>query len=560
MSIKGIDITQLGYRWKGIYSPYSTYINNDVVYNNGGVYVYRNGSLQAFALGQQDAAVAGALAANGVVSVGGWGTVLHSNGPGSSLVFKFQNDRNGILATKLCRSDMSGGQYIGPANHMLAIMNEGQVRAWGNTNGGSTGTGTMSSNGQTLPKQVAFPKGTPPIIDITSNVDQTFFLDANGGLWSCGPNNDNSSGYGFASGVPVKINGYGQMPASAVIKSIWTGFDWYGGRAQAAIDQYGVVYRWGIQNQGDFGVGNTNTYTTPVIVPLSQTVPMKAVYLSGGNYQTAHYIDTTGTLWVTGASDWNGIAGGSVLYPMKFMPWGDSNTVKLVRKTETDQHWVAGAQYTGRVVVVLDSGDLYMWGDDGGQVSGGWGTGYTGTIWSGNSLFPYKVLTNVADAWSISGGYSRSWALKKDGTVWANGYDGYNAVNGGNGNTTTWAQLYSSVLTNVVKMRHVGGTYGSFLAALRSDGKLVCWGIAGPGASGTGVISGDNSISPVTFALLDRTIVDFTICSNAYGGSSDVTVYALTSDGRIYGWGSAGAGRLNDSRDNNRYTPHPIIF
>jgi alpha-tubulin suppressor-like RCC1 family protein len=558
MSIKGIDITQLGYRWKGIYSSAATYINNDVVYNNGGVYVYRNGSLQAFALGQQDAALAGALAANGVVSVGTWGTVLHSNGPGSSLVFKFQNDRNGIIATKLQHQDTMIGEYAGMANYMMAIMNEGQVRSWGYTNGGSSGTGTMSGNGQTLPKQVPFPKGTPPIIDIYSNYDQSFFIDASGGLWSCGPNSESSSGFGAASGVPVKLNGVGQLPANAVVTKVVAGYDWYGGRHQGCIDSNGRVYWWGNNNNGCWGMGNTNTSTTPMLVPFTVTNPMKLVIPSGGNYGCCWWIDLNGILWASGATDWCGLSGGNVVVPEKLMPWGDSDTIKMVRKTETNDHYNGGTNYWGRICAISDAGNLYMWGDDAGNVAGGWGTGYTGSVWSGNSKFPgYLCLTGVQDAFSCSGGYSRSFALMKDGTVKATGYDGYN-VNGGVGNVTNWHTIGGSYLTNVIKMKHVGATYGSSLYALRSDGKMVCWGKGDVGNMGIGTANAANS--PAAFVALEKFIVDFSVVGYTYGDGIQTTVFALTSDGRIYGWGSAYAGLLGDSRDNNRYSPHPIIF
>ena len=48
-----IDIAKLGYRWKGIYSQFLAYTDNDVVYMNGGAYVIKNGLPTSFALGQQ---------------------------------------------------------------------------------------------------------------------------------------------------------------------------------------------------------------------------------------------------------------------------------------------------------------------------------------------------------------------------------------------------------------------------------------------------------------------------------------------------------------------------
>ena len=99
-----IDINNLGYRWKGVYSPYLSYLNNDVVYKDGGAYVMRNGVATPFALGQQDAVLAGHVLTGGV-SVGGLANmVLHSNGA-SGMEFRFMGGRNGTIATALMSTE-----------------------------------------------------------------------------------------------------------------------------------------------------------------------------------------------------------------------------------------------------------------------------------------------------------------------------------------------------------------------------------------------------------------------------------------------------------------------
>ena len=50
-----LDISALGYRWRGLYSPYLGYGDGDVVFKEGGAWVIRHGQPQPFALGQQDA-------------------------------------------------------------------------------------------------------------------------------------------------------------------------------------------------------------------------------------------------------------------------------------------------------------------------------------------------------------------------------------------------------------------------------------------------------------------------------------------------------------------------
>lgn len=93
-------IESLGYRWKGIYSPYLAYQERDVVFKDGGAYVIRGGTPQPFALGQQDAVLKGHLLTGGVSVGGNAGMVLHSNGA-AGMEFRFMQERNGTVALRL---------------------------------------------------------------------------------------------------------------------------------------------------------------------------------------------------------------------------------------------------------------------------------------------------------------------------------------------------------------------------------------------------------------------------------------------------------------------------
>ena len=126
-----IDIAKLGYRWKGIYSQYIAYTDNDVVYLNGGAYVIKNGIPVALALGQQMATGAGQVLTGNVAVSGIPDTVLHSNGT-DSMEFRFMGGRNGVIATSLMTTDrMECSGYQLSNNYMAAIMSDGSVRTWG---------------------------------------------------------------------------------------------------------------------------------------------------------------------------------------------------------------------------------------------------------------------------------------------------------------------------------------------------------------------------------------------------------------------------------------------
>jgi alpha-tubulin suppressor-like RCC1 family protein len=550
-----LDISALGYRWCGIYSPYLSYRDGDVVFKDGGVWVIRHGQPQPFALGQQDAVLKGHLLTGGV-SVGGIGNmVLHSNGA-DGVEFRFMADRNGTIATALMNTDRAAADYHSSNYFMAAIMNDGSVRAWGRALVGQQGTGNTGDIGRTFPARVAFPPGTPRIASVTCLWDATYFIDADGGLWHAG----SSNGWGSDNPVPKRLNGVGQLPANAVVKQMLTGHDWYGYRMFACLDAQGRVYVWGNNQQGSLGLGHTSVVTTLTLVPFTADTPIKAVFLSGGTYAASYLIDTTGKLWVAGES--NSCGFGSDQYTHRlWMPWGTEKRVKKVFCSESDAHWVVGSQYYRSYGILLEDGALYRWGHDEGQTSGIWGTGYTGSIFTGHALFPYKVLDGVADAYAISGGYGRTLALMQDGTVRHTGYDGYN-LGGGSGNRTQWATIGGDFLTQVTKLRMYGSSYGSSAMALRADGKAVGWGMGGAGQCGNGYADSGNS--PNRFVLIDRPIVDFsrsgTMGCGEGGEYHNGAYHFLTADGQVMSTGHGQFGQTGDDDSDHRFAPSPILF
>lgn len=549
-----LNIDDLGYRWRGIYSTNLAYKERDVVFKDGGAFVIQGGSPQPFALGQQDALLGGKLLTGGVAVGGSWGMVLHSNGDGG-VEFRFMNERNGTIATKLINTDI-GGEYTGHRFGMGAIMNEGAVRMWGAQDNGQGGSGSQAIN-RIMPAQVAFPPGTPPITDMQSGYDCTFFIDASGGLWHTGANTNGCSGSNAERATPYKLNGTGDIPASAKIVKMVFGLGYYDYRTAACIDSTGKVYAWSATNRYST-LGYAGTSTVPKLVPFTATTPIKDMYLSGGYYPATYFLDTAGRMWTCGQAYLSGLNLDDQL-PRLFMPWGESNTVKCIRANETVNSAIP-ADYYRRVAVVLDNGDLYMWGDDSGTVNGSWGTGTAiGTdIGPTNALFPYKCLTGVADCYTFAGGYSRSIVLMKDGTVKHSGYNGYGI--GGGADHTTWTTIGGTYLTNVTKLRCKGGSYGTSCAALRSDGKMVIWGVNDAGQSGRADITDGSSLPHTGFVLLEKTIADFAVTGQGSTTPSNIAYHMLTTDGRVYTTGAPNGWANQDRQGNYRAVPNQIIF
>lgn len=559
----GIDINPIGYRWRGTYNSGTTYINNDVVQKDGYSQVYYNGVWSNFIPSQQVATVNGSLLTSSGGIYGTDGEVLQvvSGVPD----FVPLGDHHGSIAIALPRGSLSGGNRS-IANTPPIIMNDNSLRTWGYNALYCLGNGNNTSSRKT-PQKPVFPSNVK-IASTYFAATACFAIDTTGRLWSWGEDYNYTTGQPAGTAPysePRLLNGVGDIPANAVITNVFTNQDYFAYYRQAAIDSNGRVYVWGINNSGCLGVGDTTDRVTPTLLPLSTTVPMKWVGFNNDPYGGGYFISTAGVLYTAGNA-YRSLQGGTgdILTP-RVLSWLGSKTVKLVHATCSDLHWIEGTQYESAICVVCDDGTLYQAGDN-YQSYGMWGTGYTGTMWPDNPLFPYITNTNVSDAYAFGGGYGRSIILKNDGTVWWSGYNGYyigreypNADD-----TATWVQIGNGNLTNVTKLRCMGGLYGTIAAALRSDGKMVCWGYTGGGACGRASFADplgpDNNVVP-SFVLLDKTIIDFEFTGYCYGGNSPCCILMLTNKGEIFMSGYPDSNFMNGDYTNNpTNTPRKIIF
>jgi alpha-tubulin suppressor-like RCC1 family protein len=552
-----IDIAKLGYRWKGVYSQYLAYSDNDVVYQNGGAYVIKNGLPVAFGLGQQMATSAGQVLTGDVAVSGVPDTALHSNGA-NSMEFRFMGGRNGVIATALMTTDRmecSGNQLSN--NYMSAIMSDGSVRVWGLKSNGQTGTGLYSTENYTFPTRVAFPPGTPRIKQVVSNWNDTYFLDVNGAVWHCGANRGdymsgrNTSG---ATGIPTKINGFGDLGATTVITKIFQSNGYGSSPSMFLLDNLGRVYCWGYNGYGNLGNGTATNILVPYLIPFTATTPIKDIYATG-RYAASFLITTAGIMYSAGETNTSLYAGVNREF-RPVMPWGFNKTVKQVFGCET-YYIVDGEGNTApirRYGAVLDNGEMWCWGDASGSYNDGFGISYTTAAYQTNAIYPIKVLDGVAFG-QANAGWNTMMALMNDGTVKWEGYNGQ-GIGGALASRQTWVTIGDTFLTNVTKLRMYG--YGSYstAVALRSDGKVVVWGYGGNGHVGDGYNTSTNY--PNKFLLIDKTVVNFEAGTNFGAGAG--SLYCLTSDGQVmtHGLGSYGTGGDDDSE--SRFAPAPIIF
>lgn len=549
-----IDINQIGYRWKGLYSEYLSYSENDVVYKAGGAYVIRNGAPQPFALGQQDATLKGHLLTGGV-SAGGFGNmVLHSNGA-SGVEFRFQDTRNGTLATGLMDNRTGRlGQYLASSYYMIAIMNDGSARSWGSQGNGRAGAGSYDI-GRTFPTRVAFPPGTPPVIAIQNNWAHSYFITADGMLWTSGIG-DSYLGGTNQNNVPIpqKINGYGDLGSTTKVVKVRCAYGDNASPQTMILDEQGRVYVLGQNPYGSLGISGVSN--VPRLLPFTADVPIKEMVMQGSQYGASHLISEDGDLYVAGHQSTSGWGYSDLPTHRLWMPWGQDKKVKQCMMSETDAHWVAGYNAYRTQGVVLENGDLYVWGDQGGQYGCGWGINYTSDIWPGNQYHPRKVLDGVKEYAAVQGGYPKLLALRDDGTVWGTGDSNYSVISSAR---QTWAQEGPGIITNATRLTMNGSQYSATAGVLQSDGTVIMWGHDDTGGFGTGdaVSRPSTAASP---ARVPGRVVDFQWVGYFAVSQPYFTTIFLTETGQVYASGSGYYAVNGDDDNENCYAPRQIQF
>lgn len=284
--------------------------------------------------------------------------------------------------------------------HSLAIGSDGNIYAWGDNEYGQLGNGSTVDS-DTLVK-VALPAGVTAS-EIACGYYHSLALGSDGNVYAWGENNNGQLGDGSTtnSDLPVKVD----LPAGFTPVAVYAG--WY---YSFALGTDGTLYAWGGNLQGQLGLGNTTSQSTPVEVPFpSGVTKWTAVY--GGIYFTAMR-GNDGNLYASGYNDYGELGDGTTTY---------SDTLVKVSKPAGVTSWNTAAA-TGSSVLAVGSNDtLYAWGYGG---SGEMGNG-TGGAAARINIAPVKVtLPPGVVATSVAAGRNHGLATGSDGYIYGWGQDG----------------------------------------------------------------------------------------------------------------------------------------
>jgi hypothetical protein len=189
----------------------------------------------------------------------------------------------------------------------------------------------------------------------------------------------------------------------------------------------------------------------------------------------------------------------------------------------------------------------------------GWGWNIQGQLGDGsttNISIPVAVdMTGVLagkTATHVATSYYHSLALTSDGKVYGWGENNYGQL--GDGSTTTRHTPTAVDMTGALAGKTVTrvAANSDHSLALTSDGKVYGWGYNNYGQLGDGLTT-DNPVPTavdMTGALAGKTVTQ--IAAGYYHS------LALTSDGKVYSWGDNSYSQLGDGSTTTRHTPTAV--
>jgi alpha-tubulin suppressor-like RCC1 family protein len=377
------------------------------------------------------------------------------------------------------------------------------------------------------------PPASPKVMTMSLN-NSTFLIDGDGVLYGWGYNYQGQLGNTNFDTVlsPAQLFGDVATTGWSEISAANDEFDEFS--HVMAIDNAGRMFGWGYNDHGQLGLGTTNGYTLPTIVPPPVGASAWKKVAAGPRFTLA--IDTEGRLFGWGDNSVSQLTSGLP------SPVTTPNQIPFPPNVTSWKEIAAGSRHA---VAIADDGNIYTWGaNDHGQIG-------NGSVSSVSVVAPFKLpLPAGVSGWkNVATGLFTTFAISTDGQlfVWGDNRDSQ-AGNGFNNSPQTTPALVpfpdGTAITEV--------SYGEFhTTALASDGKLYTWGSGLAGELGNGTTTDQSS--PVLVSLPNGVTGWKTASAGGYIG------FAIGNDCRVYAWGNNFAGQLGDGTTSTRLVPAPVI-
>jgi alpha-tubulin suppressor-like RCC1 family protein len=251
----------------------------------------------------------------------------------------------------------------------------------------------------------------------------------------------------------------------------------------------------------------------------------KTLYLRDGVYLRRLSKDGLDTVWTWGSNNLGQHGDGTIVTK--------SSPVSVIGGF-TD--WCQVSLST-HVAAVHQSGTLWAWGAA--------AQGRLGDNTTVSKLSPVSVVGGFTDWCQVSAGSNHTAAVRRNGTLWAWGYN----LGGRLGDGTTVSKSSPvSVVGGFTDWCQVGAG-GLHTAAVRQNGTLWAWGANGSGRLGDGTTVDQSS--PVSV------VGGFTDWCQVSAGSAHTA--AVRQNGTLWAWGCGYRGRLGDGTTTDKSSPVSVV-
>ncbi len=298
-----------------------------------------------------------------------------------------------------------------------------------------------------------------------------------------------------------------------------------GGAQSYALLNDGTMWAWGLNAVYQIGCGDTNNRNHPI--KISTTSDWKII---AAGHHAGMAINQSNKLFGWGINKFGNIGTG-------FM-----DTLLLPTQIGIDSDWDTLSMGLYHTLALKSNGTLWAWGTNYYGELGDTTFPLSLTYYPNGILEPHQVGSD-SDWAFVSAGYSFSFGIKTNGTLWAWGVNGHGQF--GSGNYTQYN--YKPIQIGIMSDWKAVATGGHHTLALKQNGTLWACGENLYGELGIG-----NQIETPIFTQVGNSSNWESI---ACGYS---TSHAINSNGELYSWGNNINGTLGLGDTINRLIPTQV--
>jgi alpha-tubulin suppressor-like RCC1 family protein len=273
--------------------------------------------------------------------------------------------------------------------HNLILGIDGNLWAWGSNASCQLARSEVTVSKSADPLKISSIDG---IVQIGCGSSHNIVLKNDGSVWAWGFSSEGRLGldlqnYNINVDVPGRISDLSDIQSISVGK-IGHNF---------AIVNDGTVWGWGMNEEGQLGIGSYEDAYLPRKIPGLNNVND----IQAGAYHTI-ILKNDGTVWACGDNTFGQLGNSSVI---------NSNVPIRIESLDNVSQIICGGYYS---FAIKNDSTVWAWGNNGyGQFGNGTTAGSYEPIY----------IENINDFEQISAGFSHNLMLKNDGSVWAWGYN-----------------------------------------------------------------------------------------------------------------------------------------